>query len=235
MGLMCADAVVCGYGVADEILKGVALTVERRELVAVIGPNGAGKSTLLKAIAGLLRLKSGHISFDGECIDALSPRDRARRGIALVPQEGNIFPTMTVRENLEIGGFLEPRETPRRIESLFTRFPLLAEKRRTAARTLSGGQRQVLAMAMALMVQPRLLLLDEPSAGLAPQAAETLFDTIAAIHAEGTAIAMVEQNATAALAIADRGVVLVDGRTARTGPARELADDPEVRRLFLGG
>jgi branched-chain amino acid transport system ATP-binding protein len=235
MGLMTADAVVCGYGVADEILKGVALTVERRELVAVIGPNGAGKSTLLKAIAGLLRLKSGHISLEGELIDALSPRERARRGITLVPQEGNIFPTMTVRENLEMGGFLEPRETPRRIESLFTRFPLLAEKRRSAARTLSGGQRQVLAMAMALMVQPRLLLLDEPSAGLAPKAAELLFDTIAAIHAEGTAIAMVEQNATAALAIADRGVVLVDGRTVRVGPARELADDPEVRRLFLGG
>jgi branched-chain amino acid transport system ATP-binding protein/neutral amino acid transport system ATP-binding protein len=235
MGLMDATAVVCGYGVADEILKGAALTVDAGELVAVIGPNGAGKSTLLKAIAGLLRLKSGFITFEGERIDALSARERARRGIALVPQEGNIFPTMTVRENLEMGGFLEPREAPRRIEKIFSRFPLLAEKRRAAARTLSGGQRQVLAMAMALTVQPRLLLLDEPSAGLAPQAAETLFDTIAAIHAEGTAIAMVEQNALAALAIADRGVVLVDGRTARVGPARELADDPEVRRLFLGG
>ena len=235
MGLMDAAAVVCGYGVADEILKGATLTVEPRELVAVIGPNGAGKSTLLKAIAGLLRLRSGHITLQGENIDALSARERARRGIALVPQEANIFPTMTVRENLEMGGFLEPHETPRRIETLFTRFPLLAEKRRAAARTLSGGQRQVLAMAMALMVQPRLLLLDEPSAGLAPKAAETLFDTIAAIHAEGTAIAMVEQNALAALAIADRGVVLVDGRTARVGAARELADDPEVRRLFLGG
>ena len=235
MGLMDAAEVVCGYGVADEILKGAALTVDTGELVAVIGPNGAGKSTLLKVIAGLLRLKSGHITFDGERIDALSARERARRGIALVPQEANIFPTMTVRENLEMGGFLESRETPRRIEDLFSRFPLLSEKRRAAARTLSGGQRQVLAMAMALMVHPRLLLLDEPSAGLAPQAAETLFDTISKIHAEGTAIAMVEQNALAALAIADRGVVLVDGRTARVGPARELADDPDVRRLFLGG
>src|SRR3984957_11842941 len=233
MGLMQADGVVCGYGLADEILKGAALTVEPRELVCVIGPNGAGKSTLLKAIAGLLRLKSGTIVLDGERIDALSPRERARRGIAFVPQEGNIFPTMTVRENLEMGGFLEPREASRRIENLFSRFPLLAEKRRAAARTLSGGQRQVLAMAMALMVQPRLLLLDEPSAGLAPRAADTLFDTIAAIHGEGTAIAMVEQNALAALAIADRGVVLVDGRTARVGVARDLADDPEVRRLFL--
>jgi branched-chain amino acid transport system ATP-binding protein len=235
MGLMDAAGVVCGYGVADEILKGVTLTVEPRELVAVIGPNGAGKSTLLKAIAGLLRLKSGHITLLGENIDGLSARERARRGIALVPQEANIFPTMTVRENLEMGGFLEPRETSQRIDGLFSRFPLLAEKRRAAARTLSGGQRQVLAMAMALMVQPRLLLLDEPSAGLAPKAADTLFDTIAAIHAEGTAIAMVEQNALAALAIADRGVVLVDGRTARVGVARELAEDAEVRRLFLGG
>jgi branched-chain amino acid transport system ATP-binding protein len=235
MGLMQAHGVVCGYGLADEILKGATLTVEPRELVCVIGPNGAGKSTLLKAIAGLLRLKSGQIVLDGERIDALSPRERARRGIAFVPQEGNIFPTMTVRENLEMGGFLEPREASRRIGNLFSRFPLLAEKRRAAARTLSGGQRQVLAMAMALMVQPRLLLLDEPSAGLAPRAADTLFDTIAAIHGEGTAIAMVEQNALAALAIADRGVVLVDGRTARVGVARDLADDPEVRRLFLGG
>jgi len=232
---MDAAGVVCGYGVADEILKGATLTVEPGELVAVIGPNGAGKSTLLKAIAGLLRLKSGQITLQGENIDTLSARERARRGIALVLQEANIFPTMTVRENLEMGGFLEPRETPQRIENLFSRFPLLAEKRRAAARTLSGGQRQVLAMAMALMVQPRLLLLDEPSAGLAPKAAETLFETIAAIHAEGTAIAMVEQNALAALAIADRGVVLVDGRTARVGAARDLAEDPEVRRLFLGG
>ncbi len=235
MGLMDADGIVCGYGAADEILKGASLHVRTGELVAIIGPNGAGKSTLLKAIAGLLRLKSGSITLEGAAIDALSTRERARRGIAFVPQEANIFPTMTVRENLEMGGFLEPRETVSRIEALFGRFPMLAEKRRAAARTLSGGQRQVLAMAMALMVHPRVLLLDEPSAGLSPKAAELLFDSIAAIHAEGTAIAMVEQNAQEALAIADTGVVLVDGRTARTGPAREMAGDPEVRRLFLGG
>jgi branched-chain amino acid transport system ATP-binding protein/neutral amino acid transport system ATP-binding protein len=168
-------------------------------------------------------------------IGHLPPRERARGGIAFVPQEANIFPAMTVRENLEMGGFLEPREVTPRIEALFTRFPLLAEKRRAAARTLSGGQRQVLAMAMALMVHPRLLLLDEPSAGLSPKAAETLFETIMDIHAQGTTIAMVEQNAREALAIANRGVVLVDGRTARVGNAREMADDPEIRRLFLGG
>lgn len=235
MGLMMADGIVCGYGAADEILKGATLHIAPRELVAIIGPNGAGKSTLLKAIAGLLRLKSGAILLEGKPIHALGPRERAQAGIAFVPQEANIFPTMTVRENLEMGGFLEPKAAPARIEALLQRFPMLAEKRRAAARTLSGGQRQILAMAMALMVHPRLLLLDEPSAGLSPQAAEHLFDSIAAIHAEGTAIAMVEQNAQEALAIADTGVILVDGRTARVGPARELANDPETRRMFLGG
>ena len=235
MGLMEADAVVCGYGAADEILKGAMLAVRPGELVAIIGPNGAGKSTLLKAVAGLLRLKSGRITLDGREIHKLGPRERARAGIAFVPQEANIFPTMTERENLEMGGFLEPLQTRQRIEGLLACFPMLAEKRRSAARTLSGGQRQILAMAMALMVQPRLLLLDEPSAGLSPKAAEGLFDSIAAIHAEGTAIAMVEQNAQEALAIADTGVILVDGRTARVGPARALAADPETRRMFLGG
>jgi branched-chain amino acid transport system ATP-binding protein len=233
--LLDAAGIVCGYGAADEILKGTALDIGPGELVAIIGPNGAGKSTLLKAIAGLLKLKSGSIHLQGTPIDALSPRQRARCGIAFVPQEANIFPAMTVRENLEMGGFLEKRETGARIEALFARFPLLAEKRRAAARTLSGGQRQILAMAMALMVHPVLLLLDEPSAGLSPKAAETLFDTIAAIHAGGTSIAMVEQNAREALAIADRGVVLVDGRTARTGVARDMAGDPDIRRMFLGG
>jgi branched-chain amino acid transport system ATP-binding protein len=232
---MRAADVVCGYGGADEILKGAALDVDAGELVAIVGPNGAGKSTLLKAIAGLLRLKSGVVLLDGASIVPLPARERARRGIALVPQEANVFPTMTVRENLEMGGFVQARESRARVEALLARFPMLAEKRRAPARTLSGGQRQVLAMAMALMVQPRLLLLDEPSAGLSPKAADGLFDTIVAIHREGTAIAMVEQNASEALMIADRGVVLVDGRTVRSGPARALAEDAEVRRLFLGG
>jgi branched-chain amino acid transport system ATP-binding protein len=235
MGLMAAEGVVCGYGAADEILKGAELAVAPGELVAIIGPNGAGKSTLLKAITGLLRLKSGRIVLEGREIQGLAARDRARAGVAFVPQEANVFPTMTVRENLEMGGFVEPKETEARIAGLFERFPMLAEKRRSAARTLSGGQRQVLAMAMALMVHPRLLLLDEPSAGLSPKAAEGLFDTIAAIHAEGTAIAMVEQNAQEALSIADTGVILVDGRTVRVGKAAELARDPETRRMFLGG
>jgi branched-chain amino acid transport system ATP-binding protein/neutral amino acid transport system ATP-binding protein len=235
--LLDAQGLVCGYGAADEILKGAWLSVGPGELVAIIGPNGAGKSTLLKSLAGLLMLKAGSIRLDGAAIETLAAPARARAGIAFVPQEANVFPTMSVRENLEMGGYVQRGRRGRneRIEALFARFPMLAEKRRQAARTLSGGQRQVLAMAMALMVQPRLLMLDEPSAGLSPKAAELLLRDIAAIHAEGTAIAMVEQNAREALAIADTGVVLVDGRTVRVGPAGAMADDPEIRRLFLGG
>jgi branched-chain amino acid transport system ATP-binding protein/neutral amino acid transport system ATP-binding protein len=235
MGLMRAEDVVCGYGAADEILKGAVLDVAPRELVAIIGPNGAGKSTLLKAIAGLLRLKSGSIRLDGTAIEGLSTRERARAGIAFVPQEANIFPTMTVRENLEMGGFLEPRAAPSRIDALFVRFPMLAEKRRSAARTLSGGQRQILAMAMALMNAPALLLLDEPTAGLSPRAAEELFGTILALNKSGVAILMVEQNALEALSISARAYVLVQGRPEREGPAAVLAADPTVRDLFLGG
>ena len=233
--LLRAEGIVCGYGAADEILKGATLHVGAGELVAIVGPNGAGKSTLLKAVAGLLALKAGSIRLDGVAVHAMPSRERARRGLAFVPQESNIFPSMTVRENLEMGGFVERRHTAARIAGVLQRFPMLADKRRQQARTLSGGQRQVLAMAMALMVQPRLLLLDEPSAGLSPKAADSLFDSIAAIHADGTAIVMVEQNAYEALGIADTGVVLVDGRTVRVGPARDLAGDGEVRRLFLGG
>ena len=231
-----ADDIVCGYGAADEILKGAWLHVAPGELVAIVGPNGAGKSTLLKAVAGLLRLKSGSIRLGDERIDGVPAKDRAHRGIAFVPQEANIFPTLSVRENLEMGGFLAPRaKLGGRIDALMQRFPILAQKRRQAARTLSGGQRQVLAMAMALMVEPNLLLLDEPSAGLSPIASASLFDTIGAIHREGVAIAMVEQNAHEALAIADTALVLVDGKVARHGPAATLAADADVRRLFLGG
>jgi branched-chain amino acid transport system ATP-binding protein/neutral amino acid transport system ATP-binding protein len=233
--LLEARGVVAGYAAADMILKGVDLVVAPHEVVAIIGPNGAGKSTLLKAIAGILTPSAGTITLSGSPIQGRPAREICASGLAFVPQEANVFPTMSVRENLEMGGFVQPRETRQRIEEIFVRFPILAEKRRQAARTLSGGQRQILAMAMALMVAPKLLLLDEPSAGLSPIAAEKLFDTIRGIHAEGTAIAMVEQNALEALAIANRGVILVDGRNAREGAAAELATDPEVRRIFLGG
>jgi len=235
MGLLSVERVVAGYSAADEILKGVNIVVNAGEIVSIVGPNGAGKSTLLKVIAGLIKPKGGTVSFGERRIDGLAPREVSALGLAYVPQEHNIFPTMSVRENLEIGGYLDPAGARRRIPMLLERFPALAEKRRQAARTLSGGQRQILAMAMALMVEPRLLLLDEPSAGLSPVAAEQLFETIGAINRDGVAIAMVEQNALEALAIAERSYILVDGRNSRTGRSSELAVDPEVRRSFLGG
>ncbi len=230
-----AEGIVAGYGPADEILKGVDLAVRPGEIVAVIGPNGAGKSTLLKVIAGILTPHRGTVRLDGRAVHGRPPREISALGLAFVPQEQNVFPTMSVRENLEMGGFVDPRGSRRKIDAILERFPVLADKRRHAARTLSGGQRQILAMAMALMVEPAVLLLDEPSAGLAPRAAESLFETIAAINRDGVAIAMVEQNALQALSIAARGYILVDGRNSRTGPAAELAADPDVRRIFLGG
>jgi len=234
MSLLAATGIVAGYGAQDEILRGVDLVVGEGEIVAVIGPNGAGKSTLLKAIAGLLRPKAGTIALHGRDITGLPPREISRLGFAYVPQEFNVFPTLSVRENLEIGGYIDRRAAARRIDGVLAQFPVLADKRRHAARTLSGGERQMLAMAMALMVEPAVLLLDEPSAGLSPVAAERLFDAVAQIHKDGVAIAIVEQNANEALAIADRAYILVDGKNSRTGDAKALAADPEIRRLFLG-
>jgi branched-chain amino acid transport system ATP-binding protein/neutral amino acid transport system ATP-binding protein len=234
MGLLSVRDVVAGYGAADEILKGAALDVAAGEIVAIIGPNGAGKSTLLKTVAGLLRPKRGEILFDGASIAGLRPREVSARGIAYVPQEANIFPSLSVAENLEMGGYLDPKGAARKIGRTLERFPVLAAKRRHAGRTLSGGQRQILAMASALMVEPKLLLLDEPSAGLSPVAAEDLFATIGRINTEGVAVAIVEQNALEALALAHRATILVDGRSAMTGAAAALAADPEVRRIFLG-
>ncbi len=235
MGLLNVEGLVAGYSAADEVLKGVDFSIDAGEIVSVIGPNGAGKSTLLKAIAGLLKPGKGDIRLDGHPIGGHPPREIARMGLAYVPQEQNIFPTMSVRENLEMGGYVDPKGSRRRIDAVFDRFPVLAKKRRHAARTLSGGERQMLAMAMALMVEPKVLLLDEPSAGLSPVAAERLFESIGAVNREGVAIAMVEQNANEALAIAHRAYIMVDGRNHRSGPAQELAADPDIRRIFLGG
>ena len=233
--LLAVDGVVAGYSAADEVLKGVDVRVDAGEIVAILGPNGAGKSTLVKTIAGLLTPSRGSIALDGRAIAGHAPREISRLGIAYVPQEQNIFPTMSVRENLEMGGFVDPKGSGQRIEQAFARFPMLAERRRVQARSLSGGERQVLAMAMALMVDPRLLLLDEPSAGLSPLAAQRLFDHIVAIHRAGVSIAMVEQNAREALTVADRAYILVDGRNHRDGAAAALAADPDIRRVFLGG
>jgi branched-chain amino acid transport system ATP-binding protein/neutral amino acid transport system ATP-binding protein len=234
MGLLNVAGIVVGYTAADEILKGLDFAVADREIVCVIGPNGAGKSTLLKAIAGLLQPSHGSITLRGGSLAGLAPRAITRLGVAYVPQEHNVFPTMSVRENLEMGGYVDESRTRERIAEVMERFPMLARKRTHAARTLSGGERQILAMAMALMVQPSVLLLDEPSAGLSPIAAESLFESIRDINRDGLAIALVEQNASEALAIADRAYVVVDGRNSRTGPAHELAADSDIRRLFLG-
>jgi branched-chain amino acid transport system ATP-binding protein len=235
VGLLSAHGLVVGYAPGEEVLKDVAISLEAGEVVSIIGPNGAGKSTLLKAIAGLLTPSQGEIRFRDRRIDQLHAREICALGIAFVPQEMNVFPTMSVTENLEIGGFVDPKGAKAKIGQILDRFPILKSKRRDAARTLSGGQRQILAMAMALMVEPAVLLLDEPSAGLSPIAAETLFATIRAINAEGVAIIMVEQNALEALALASRGYIMVDGRNHTEGEAAALATDPNVRRIFLGG
>ena len=235
MGLLTVSRIVAGYTAADRILKELDFELRDGEIVCVIGPNGAGKSTLLKAIAGILRPQSGEIRLRGRSIAGLQPREIARLGVAYVPQEQNVFPSMSVRENLEMGGYVDRTSTNRRLEQVFRRFPVLERKRRHAARTLSGGERQMLAMGMALMVEPAVLLLDEPSAGLSPIAAQALFEQMQIINREGVSIALVEQNATEALATADRAYILVDGRNSRTGNARELAADPEIKRIFLGG
>src|SRR6188472_1078388 len=224
-----------GYGAADEIVRGATLRVEAGEIVALIGPNGAGKSTLLKLVAGLLRPRAGRVRLKQREIAGLGAPDISRLGLAFVPQERNVFGTMTVAENLEMGGFLDRAAARARMDELYGRFPMLADKRRAAARTLSGGQRQILAMAMALMNAPALLLLDEPTAGLSPRAAEELFGTILALNRAGVAILMVEQNALEALSVSARAYVLVQGRPEHEGRAADLADDPTVRDLFLGG
>ncbi len=224
-----------GYAAADEIVKGADLHVGRGEIVALIGPNGAGKSTLLKLIAGLLRPSAGRVVFKGGDVAGHGAPEISRAGLSFVPQERNIFGTMTVAENLEMGGYLEARQTRQRQAELYQRFPMLAEKRRAAARTLSGGQRQILAMAVALMNRPDLLLLDEPTAGLSPRAADQLFDTIVDLNRSGISVLMVEQNALEALEVSARAYVLVQGRPEREGGASELAADPTVRDLFLGG
>jgi len=235
MSLLEVSGLRGGYAAADEIVKGADLRVAPGEIVALIGPNGAGKSTLLKLVAGLLRPSGGTVLFKGRDIAGLAAPDISRRGLSFVPQERNVFGTMTIAENLEMGGYIDGARARQRIAELYERFPMLGEKRRAAARTLSGGQRQILAMAIALMNAPDLLLLDEPTAGLSPRAAEELFGTIIALNRSGVAILMVEQNALEALSVSARAYVLVQGRPERDGRAAELADDPTVRDLFLGG
>jgi branched-chain amino acid transport system ATP-binding protein len=234
MALLEARGVVGGYGEAD-ILHGVDLDADAGEIVVIVGPNGAGKSTLMKAVAGLVRVRAGAIVFGGEAI-ANAPAERMiLRGLAYVPQERNVFPSLTVEENLAMGAYARPAETEAGIARVLTLFPDLAAKRRVAAGRLSGGQRQMVAIGRALMLQPRLIMLDEPTAGLSPRFCALIFERVQAIAREGVAVLMVEQNARPALAIADRGVVLAMGRNRATAPGPALLADPEIGRLFLGG
>ncbi len=233
--MLAVDGIVAGYSAHDEVLKGAGIAVSAREIVVLIGPNGAGKSTLLKSIAGFLAPRDGSIVFEGRAIHGLKPREITRQGIAFVPQEANVFPSLTIEENLEMGGYIDRRAAKGRMKEMFARFPVLAERRSREARALSGGQRQMLAVAMGLMAAPRLMLLDEPSAGLSPAVSAELFALVKRLHGEGMTVVMVEQNALEALKIADRAYLLVDGRNAREGRASVLAADAAVRRAFLGG
>jgi branched-chain amino acid transport system ATP-binding protein len=218
------------------VLRGVSLETAPAQIVAIVGPNGAGKSTLLKAVYGLVRPRGGTVRFEGEEVTGLRADRLTRRGLNYVPQVENVFPTLTVAENLHVGALVLPREEREdEIARVLELFPLLVERRRQRAGTLSGGQRKLVAIARALVARPRLLLLDEPSAGLSPQAIDLVFDKLVEIRALGIAIVMVEQNARRALALADTGYVLDTGRNAYTGAGKQLLDDPRVVELYLGG
>jgi branched-chain amino acid transport system ATP-binding protein len=232
--MLVAEGLVGGYGGAD-ILKGVSMRLDAREIVVIIGPNGAGKSTVMKAVFGLVALREGRITFDGQDIARLPTEQRVRRGLAYVPQERNVFVSLSVHENLEMGAFVRST-VPRSVyDRVYTLFPPLAEKRRQAAGELSGGQRQMLAVGRALMVEPKVLLLDEPTAGLSPRAMDEIFACIRAINHEGVAILMVEQNAKQALGLAHRGYVLATGENRFTDTGAALLANREVAESFLGG
>jgi len=223
-----------GYGGAD-IISDCSITVEQGEIAVVVGPNGAGKSTAMKAVFGMLQLRSGKVELDGRDITAMAPQERVRIGMGFVPQNRNVFVSLTVEENLEMGAYIRDDDFTDTMEGVFRLFPILKEKRRQPAGELSGGQRQQVAVGRALMTHPRVLMLDEPTAGVSPIVMDELFDKILDIAATGIAILMVEQNARQALNIADRGYVLVQGSNRFTDTGAALLADPEVRRSFLGG
>ena len=234
MSFLSGEQMTGGYGGAD-ILKGCSVDVDRGEIAVIVGPNGAGKSTAMKAMLGMLDLKAGSVLFRGKDITHLSPQDRIAEGIAFVPQTNNVFVNMTVHENLEMGAFLRNDDISETLEQVYELFPVLAEKQGQLAGELSGGQRQQVAVGRALMSQPSVLMLDEPTAGVSPIVMDELFDRILEVRESGVAILMVEQNARQALNIADKGFVLVIGENRHTDSGQALLEDPEVRRSFLGG
>ncbi len=223
-----------GYGPVD-ILKGCTIEVAKGEIAVIVGPNGAGKSTAMKAIFGMMDLREGDVSLGGQDLSVMSPQERVRNGMAFVPQTNNVFTTMSVRENLEMGAFIRTDDFDATVEEVFDLFPILREKQNQPAGELSGGQRQQVAVGRALMTKPTLLMLDEPTAGVSPIVMDELFERILDVAATGITILLVEQNAKQALAIADQGYVLVQGENAFTDTGEALMNNPQVRRTFLGG
>lgn len=234
MSFLIGENIYGGYGGAD-ILHGCTVGVEKGEIAVIVGPNGAGKSTAMKALLGMLNVREGAVRLNGKDITGMSPQDRVSEGMAFVPQTNNVFAGMTVQENLEMGAYLRRDDFTGTMEQVFQLFPILGEKRRQLAGELSGGQRQQVAVGRALMTQPSVLMLDEPTAGVSPIVMDELFDRILEVRDTGIAILMVEQNARQALEIADKGYVLVQGENKYTDTGEALLADPEVRKSFLGG
>ena len=234
MPVLSIDNLSGGYGEAD-ILQGVSLQVNTSEIVVVIGPNGAGKSTALKAVFGLLRLSGGSVHLAGEEITNMDPAQVVNKGVCYVPQTNNVFPTLTVQENLEMGAYIRKDDFRPRLQEIYEMFPPLAEKKKQVAGELSGGQRQMVAIGKALMLEPTILMLDEPTAGLSPIYRNEIFQIIRQINASGVPILMVEQNAKQSLAVANRAYVLVDGQNRTSGKGIDLLNDPEIAKMFLGG